>query len=130
MENDPGVNASVADNPYILWALIIAGILAIILGALNKSTTGVGAWLGSLRRIGADAKAADIAARDLQIQNLYRDLLEERKARQKDRKYFEEEITRRDKLSREHVRWDWKVYNTLVHAELWDKDQDGPPPLY
>lgn len=124
------VSDSISNNPYILWAMLLAGVLSIAFGALNKSTSGVGAWLASLRRIGADAKAADIKARDDQILNLSTDLDNERKARQADRKYFERELIRRDELSRAHIRWDWEVYNTLVQSELWDGERKGPPPLF
>lgn len=130
------VDPSVANNPYLIYVLLVVAILSVIFGAVNKGTTGVGAWLGSLRRIGADAKAADIKSRDTQILNLEKDLDTERRARQQDRERFNQELLardheqdRRDDQIREHIKWDWKIYNVLVLAGLLDENSK-PPPLH
>lgn len=125
------VDPSVADNPIVLYVLLGVSVLSIILSALSKSTLGFNTFLAAIRRIGSDSRAADIAARDVEIQNLSADLGRERKARQSDREYFEKEMARRDKMAREHIAHDWKVYNVLVRAGLWDDNLgDGPPPLF
>lgn len=130
------VDPSVANNPYLIYVLLVVAILSVVFGAVNKGTTGVGAWLGSLRRIGADAKAADIKSRDTQILNLEKDLDTERRARQQDRERFNQELLardheqdRRDDQIREHIKWDWKIYNVLVLAGLLDENSK-PPPLH
>lgn len=130
------VDPSVANNPYLIYVLLVVAILSVIFGAVNRGTTGVGAWLGSLRRIGADAKAADIKSRDTQILNLEKDLDTERRARQQDRERFNQELLardheqdRRDDQIREHIKWDWKIYNVLVLAGLLDENSK-PPPLH
>lgn len=124
------VDPSVASQPIVLYVLLGVGVATIVLGALSKGTTGLGAWLNSLRRIGAEAKAADLMARESEIMNLSHDLKKEREARQKDREYFDSETSKRDKLAREHVKWDWKVYNVLVLAGLLSSDDSQPPPLF
>lgn len=125
------VDPSVAEHPIVLYVLLAVSVLGVIFGGITKSTTGLGAWLASLRRIGADHKAADLTAKEQEIQNLSEDLKQERLARQADRLYFQKELDRRDKLSREHVAYDWQVYNILVRAGLWDEKMgDGPPPLF
>lgn len=130
------VDPSVANHPYLIYVLLVIAILSVVFGAVNRGTTGVGAWLGSLRRIGADAKAADIKSRDTQILNLEKDLDTERKARQQDRERFNQELLardheqdRRDDQIREHIKWDWKIYNVLVLAGLLDENSK-PPPLH
>lgn len=130
------VDPSVANNPYLIYVLLVVAILSVVFGAVNRGTTGVGAWLGSLRRIGADAKAADIKSRDTQILNLEKDLDTERRARQQDRERFNQELLardheqdRRDDQIREHIKWDWKIYNVLVLAGLLDENSK-PPPLH
>lgn len=129
-------NVDTADNPYVVYALVAVTVLGIIFGALNKGTDGFVVWLNSLRRIGADSKAADIISRDTQIQNLSKDLDTERRARQSDKLRFEQELIardiaqdKRDDQIRDHINWDWKVYNVLVQAGLLDSDSK-PPPLH
>lgn len=130
------VDPSVANSPYVIYALMIVAIISVIFGAVNRGTTGFGAWMGSLRRIGADAKAADIKSRDTQIRNLEIDLDLERQARKADRERFSQELLardheqeRRDDQIREHIKWDWQVYNVLVLAGLLD-EKSKPPPLH
>lgn len=121
---------SVANSPILIYVLIGIAVVSVIFGAVNKGTSGFGAWMNSLRRIGADAKAADLISKNQEIVNLSTDLNTERKARQADRSYFESEMNRRDELIREHIQWDWKVYNVLVIAGLLNKDDSKPPPLH
>lgn len=130
------VDASVADSPWVIYAMLVVAVLSVLFGAVNRGTTGVGAWLGSLRRIGADAKAADIRSRDTQIENLEKDLDTERRARKEDRERFQQELTARDieqdlkdEKIREHLKWDWNVYTVLVRAGLLDEGSK-PPPLH
>jgi hypothetical protein len=132
MTNEPNVPPipSFLDNPYVFWGAVVLAVVTVIFKILNTSTEGFGNFLTSIRTIRQKSRDADIMARDQKIENLSRDLRSERTARQADRQYFEKEITRRDELLRKHIAWDWKVYQTLVHAELWPSDTDGPPPLF
>lgn len=130
------IDSSVSDNPYLVYVLLIITILSIVFGAINRGTTGIGVWLGSLRRIGADSKAADLRSKTTQIENLEKDLDTERRARQQDKLRFQQEITARDIMQdarddrvREHLKWDWQVYNVLVRAGLLD-EKSKPPPLH
>jgi hypothetical protein len=130
------VDPSVANSPYVIYALMAVAVASIFFGAINRGTSGLGAWMRSLRRIGADAKAADIKSRDITIENLSRDLEVERASRQADRLRFQQELEardilqdQRDDLIREHLQWDWKVYNVLVLAGLLNEDMK-PPPLH
>jgi hypothetical protein len=127
---------SVSGHPAVFYTLLAVAIFGILFGALSRGTTGFGEWVKALRRIGSDFKAADIASRDTQIANLILDLDSEREARRKDRERFEQELLardfaqdQRDDLIRDHLIWDWKVYNVLVLAGLLDKDSK-PPPLH
>lgn len=129
-------SSSTPDNPYVFWALVVVSVGTILLTGLNKVFTGWSDWRLSLRRVGSDLHKADLVSRDTQIENLSKDLDTERRARQADRKRFEEEMTardivqdKRDEQIREHLQWDWKVYNVLVIAGLLNKDSK-PPPLH
>lgn len=130
------IDPAMSNHPYLIFVLLAVTILSVVFGAINRGTTGIGAWLSSLRRIGADSKAADLRSRDTQIANLEKDLDFERRARQQDRLRFQQEITARDIMQdarddrvREHLKWDWQVYNVLVRAGLLD-EESKPPPLH
>lgn len=124
------IDPAVSNSPILLYVLLAVSVVSVVFGAVNRGTSGVGAWLSSLRRIGSDAKAADLSSKQAEIANLAQDLETERRARQADRQYFDKENDRRDSLIRDHIQWDWKVYNVLVLAGLLDKDGSKPPPLH
>lgn len=125
----PNVDSSVADSPWILYAMLAVGVLSIIFGGITRGTTGFGGWLNSLRRIGSDTRSADLNAKEAQIRNLATDLDTERSARRADREEFEEYREKQDDLIQEHIKWDWKVYNVLVIAGLLS-EESKPPRLH
>jgi hypothetical protein len=127
---------TVPSHPIVFWAAIVVAVFSLVFSSLSRGTTGFGEWVKALRRIGSDFKAADIVSRDIQIANLSKDLDNERAARQADKLRFEQELKardiaqdKRDDLIRDHLVWDWKVYNVLVLAGLLDSESK-PPPLH
>lgn len=113
------MNTDVANNPAVLYVVLIITILIAIAGAVPKIlgpvSTAYDNWNKRQRVAATEADDADIAEQARQIAYL-KGRMDEAHA----------EISRRDALIREHLIWDFDMYDAAVKK---GERPRHPPPL-